>query len=293
MPVSEILLLRHGHRIAWNLDPTTGVYHSNHPYPTRLPADPPLASYGVQQAEETAEYLGKYFADAIKEDRLRIYSSLFYRCLQTLRPIVENLRDQVKDNPKILKGLEVRGERGFGEWFGHAWFEQPIPAKPSRLKNDFFPWVNENYESLEIPDKFGERINVLHDRIGRAFEKVIEDVNKEFEAQGRSQDNVVLLICGHAAQIIASGRALTGQKPNDYDEEDFFCFTCGISKFLKKKEDGLIGDWDCVLNSDCTHLSQGPERGWHFHGDESFDSYNFNLEPVISLDDVKVVGSKL
>jgi transcription factor C subunit 7 len=28
-----------------------------------------------------------------------------------------------------------------------------------------------------------------------------------------------------------------------------------------------------VANSDCSHLSMGEERGWHFHGDESFDSY--------------------
>jgi transcription factor C subunit 7 len=26
----------------------------------------------------------------------------------------------------------------------------------------------------------------------------------------------------------------------------------------------------CELNSDCSFLSSGAERGWNFHGDESF-----------------------
>ena len=90
------------------------------------------------------------------------------------------------------------------------------------------------------------------------------------------------------------GRALTGRWSGDYDEEDFECFTCGISRFVRRRveeEDGgeesrqgddgsgwrtnggVGGGWDCVQNSECGHLSQGEERGWHFHGDESFDSY--------------------
>jgi hypothetical protein len=35
---------------------------------------------------------------------------------------------------------------------------------------------------------------------------------------------------------------------------------------------GVAGGWDCVLDSDCSFLSQGPERGWRFSGDESFDT---------------------
>lgn len=39
----------------------------------------------------------------------------------------------------------------------------------------------------------------------------------------------------------------------------------------------MTGGWDCILNSWCGHLSGGEERGWHFHGDESFDSYGPGL----------------
>jgi transcription factor C subunit 7 len=297
MVVTEILLLRHGHRLAWTLDPSTGKYTSNHPFPTRLPADPPLAAHGARQAAETGAFFHKTLLDPARNDRLRIYSSLFYRCLETLRPTVEKLRAEFTDDTKILKSLEVRGERGLGEWFGHAWFKQPVPGTPAMLKEKFFPWLDEHYSSRIIPDGHGERIETLHSRIAKALEEVVRYVDKEFADAGRAEEEVTLLICGHAAQIICSGRALTGQMPEDLDEEDFQCYTCGISKFRKRTDFGdggkwnrrlgVAGGWDCVLNSECSHLSEGEERGWHFHGDESFDSYGGALGPRTSNGGVK------
>lgn len=299
MPVTEILLLRHGHRIAWQLDPTTGEYKSNHPFPTKLPADPPLASHGVDQTEEVGEYFAKELHELAKQDRLRVYTSLFYRCIQTLKPTIARLRDGVQ--PELL----VRGERGFGEWFGKAWFRQPVPADPQRLKDDFFPFVDSDYKSKVIPHSYGERILELHDRIAKAFSLVIHGVDQEYAAQGRQSEEVTLLICGHAAQIIASGRVLTGAMPDDPDEEDFKCFTCGISRFRRKatrsgtsgstdsswKGHGLDGGWNCDQNSWCGHLKNGEERGWHFHGDESFDSYGASVGRGPVVEDGGVGGA--
>ena len=236
---------------------------------------------------------------------MRIYSSLFYRCLETLRPTAERLRKALESETdtashKQSRELLVRGERGVGEWFGRAWFKQPHPATAKRLKKDFFLWVDDGYESLVIPDENGERIDELHDRIALALEAMVRDVDAEYERLGRGEEEATILICGHAAQIIAAGRALTGMVPEDYDEEDFNCFTCGVSRFVRRpvKErleeghakdidvvawrtnGGVAGGWDCVLNSDCGHLSMGEERGWHFHGDESFDSYGPGMEPA-------------
>ena len=293
--MKTILLLRHGHRLAWTLDPSTGNYTSAHPYPTRLPADPPLASHGVTQARETATYLCKLLRDAARRDTLRIYSSLFYRCLETLRPTVEKLRE----DPHI-HDLHVRGERGIGEWFGHAWFEQPSPADPQTLKDKFFPWLNAEYKSHIIPNAHGEWIAELQERVASVLEAIVRSVDAEFEAAGRGDEGVTVLISGHAAQIICSGRALTGNMPEDLNQEDFKCFTCGISKFVRRegkvdttsKEDGywttnggVAGGWDCVLNSSCAHLSEGEERGWHFHGDESFASYKADAFGQSSAED--------
>ena len=104
-----------------------------------------------------------------------------------------------------------------------------------------------------------------------------------------------ILLCSHAAVIIALGRVLTGKMPDSVDVEDFKCFTCGLSTYRRRQgsrtetQDGFVGKataarnvdhdtirepldwrggrgvsegWDCELNSDCSHLSQGEERGW-------------------------------
>lgn len=214
-----------------------------------------------------------------------------------MRPTVEKLLAEFPDDPTALKSLEVRGERGLGEWFGHAWFKQPAPGSPKMLKEKFFPWVDEHYSSMIMPDEYGERIETLHERIAKALEEVVTYVDAEFTEAGKEKEEVTLLICGHAAQIIASGRALTGQMPEDLDDEDFHCYTCGISKFVKRTEFsvgskwdrrlGVAGGWDCVSNSDCSHLSEGEERGWHFHGDESFDSYGAS-GPITSTGGVQL-----
>ena len=218
--------------------------------------------------------------------------------MEGLRRALDN--DTSTDSGRQRRELLVRGERGVGEWFGRAWFAQPQPASAARLKREFFPWADDGYTSLVIPDEHGEGIDELHDRVALALEMVVRDVDREFEEMGRGQEDVTVLICGHAAQIIASGRALSGEVPGDYDEEDFQCYTCGISRFVRRParerleeghapdvdpvawrtNGGVAGGWDCVLNSDCAHLSMGEERGWHFHGDESFDSYGPGMKPA-------------
>ena len=309
MPVTTILLLRHGHRIAWTLDPTTGKYSSNHPYPTRLPADPPLASHGVRQAHEAARYLSCLLRDEIRQDRLRIYSSLFYRCSETLRPYIEKVKAELQDEGRDAgaEKLLVRGESGFGEWFGKALFEQPVAPTKEQLKQDFFPWIDADYESKVLPDRHGENIVEIHDRVARVFEEVVEDVDEEYRRMGRSDEEITILIAGHAAQIICSGRVLTGKMPADPDEEDFKCYTCGVSRFVRRKNEpsshgsdwrrngGVVGGWDCILNSYCGFLTQGEERGWHFHGDEAFDSYGPNSGPITSdgsIEETKVEDTR-
>lgn len=81
--------------------------------------------------------------------------------------------------------------------------------------------------------------------------------------------------------------------PRDINEPDFRAFTCGLSRFVRRSrgEDGgkdesalklvestgngmlsnptwmngkgVAGGWDCLLDSDCTHLPGGEERGWY------------------------------
>jgi broad specificity phosphatase PhoE len=59
-----------------------------------------LSEHGVEQAEELGEFLYK-----IDPKIQRIYSSPFYRCIQTALPAAQKL------------GLEILPEPGIGEWY--------------------------------------------------------------------------------------------------------------------------------------------------------------------------------
>ena len=71
--------------------------------PTGIPTDPPLTSKGVEQSKELAQHLAN-----IDPPVERIYSSPFYRCLQTLKPFTDSLFRESKATKKI------RIDRGVG-----------------------------------------------------------------------------------------------------------------------------------------------------------------------------------
>lgn len=69
----------------------------------RFPPDTPLSSHGELQAEE----LGLHVAELEPKVDV-IYTSPFYRCVQTIEPAVQRLH-AMKDHL-----VEIRGEPGFG-----------------------------------------------------------------------------------------------------------------------------------------------------------------------------------
>lgn len=141
-----------------------------------------------------------------------------------------------------------------------------------------------------------------------ALQALISDLDAEIstheEAHPHEQKtSKAVLICSHAAPLIALGRALTGNMPQDSSVEDFNVFTAGLSTFVRRGPSsdpdgtdtdtagragldslapgtkssrsglsvpawqggrGVGGGWDCVRNGDCSFLSGGAERGWYF-----------------------------
>ena len=119
---------------------------------------------------------------------------------------------------------------------------------------------------------------------------IIATEDAEDIAKGKGREERAILICTHAASLIALGRTLTGRMPKDIEEDDFKTSTAGISKFVRRRVKdegegssfelkrlesggavpkvdwkdgkGVAGGWDCTVNSDCSHLSGGAERGW-------------------------------
>jgi transcription factor C subunit 7 len=250
------------------VDSKTGQYHSSIPTPTGIASDPALAGKGVEQAHELAAHL-----QTLSPPIQRLYSSPFYRCIQTLIPTVKALTPKTSD-PETHK---IRGENGVGEWYGTARFDHPSPAEPNLLKS-LFPQYDEDYSPVIRPSVNGESIEDLHDRAAYALHKIIE----QSDAEGVK----AIVICTHAATLIAIGRALTGRMPEDIAEEDFRPFTCGVSTFVRKsvapaldikqwngpEEEiprldwkdgkGIGGGWEMTVSGDCSFLSGGEERGW-------------------------------
>ncbi|KAL9103686.1 MAG: hypothetical protein Q9163_001280 [Psora crenata] len=197
------------------------------------------------------------------------------------------LGDILGTTPFVEKtGTIVRVDNGLGEWYGRARFDHPSPAT-LRVLQGLFSWVDETWKPSIIPSASGETIEELHDRCAFALQYLL---TKEDEDDYRNETTAdrSILICTHAASLIAIGRVLTGRMPDDLAEEDFLAFTAGISKFTRrtlptrqnqapvkkwekgeafpevdwKNDKGVAGGWDCVVNGDCSHLQGGQERGW-------------------------------
>jgi transcription factor C subunit 7 len=278
-------------RPPFTVDPATGIYTTTMRTPTGSPTDPPLTSYGVDQANALALHLLK-----LDPPIDQVYSSPYYRCLQTISPFV------VKRNGTSTAATEdlatIRVEKGVGEWFGLAPWEHPTSAPLSTL-HGFFPDIDTKYVSQVTPPKHGESLSQLHDRVAHAIDVIISRCDEE--------GSRAVVVCSHAAVVIALGRVLTGRMPLSVEEEDFGAHTCGLSAYRRRRggveqtssvrthrdadeaisgtfveldvdhpsgsgegfpkvpwRDGLgvRGGWTCEANSDCSFLKGGPERGW-------------------------------
>ncbi|KAF7563782.1 hypothetical protein G7046_g327 [Stylonectria norvegica] len=250
MPLEVIYVTRHGFRSGWLVDPSTGVYSASIPSPTGIPADPALTAHGVKQARELGQHL--------------------MTCLQTIAPFVELKQQQLEDGPggRDTAAAVIRPEYGLCEWFGSAPFDHPIPASPERLKTAF-PAYDMTYDSALTPSRKGETIDELYERVAAAMQAIID----RCDAEGRR----AVVLCTHAAVVISLGRVLTGQFPDCVETEDFGAHTCGLSVYRRQamqgtaydasgsstSESASAGDWKCEVNSDCSFLSSGEERGWY------------------------------
>lgn len=91
------------HRLNWTVDPISGAYQTSAPTKTGVAADVQLASYGTDQAAQLATKI-----TTIDPPPDVLYSSPWYRCVQTIAPAVEALIAQEKTDGVL------RIENGFG-----------------------------------------------------------------------------------------------------------------------------------------------------------------------------------
>lgn len=204
-------------RSNWLVD-ASGNYSSYLRSPTGIATDPALTSHGVEQAHELAAHLM-----SLDPPVERVYSSPYYRCLQTVEPFVglwtRSASPDAANKPAIL------GEAGLSEWYGSAPFEHPTSASSDRLA-ELFPAFDRSYVPAVAPSRMGESIAQLHDRVALTMDALIKKCD---EAGVRA-----VLLCSHAATVIALGRVLTGNMPAIVETEDFRAFTCGLSVFRRR-----------------------------------------------------------
>lgn len=156
-----------------------------------------------------------------------VYSSPYYRCLQTITPYVNLRRQHQQQHQQTPTGAaDIRPERGISEWFGAAPFEHPEPAQAEILKS-MFPAYNTDYVSAQTPSRKGETLAQLYDRVAAGVRGIIE----KSDAEGHRS----VVLCSHAAVVIVLGRVLTGEVPASPDVDDFQAYTCGLSLYQRQQ----------------------------------------------------------
>ncbi|KAK7923275.1 Transcription factor tau 55 kDa subunit, partial [Apiospora marii] len=233
-------------RPAFNVDPATGTYSLAIRSPTGLPTDPPLTAHGVDQANDLARHLLQ-----VDPPIDQVYSSPYYRCLQTISPFVAKLKEgggaaaagdgrrpqplrgkrQVEEGEKEGGRGTIRVEAGISEWYGLAPWEHPTSAPLAELAA-LFPQspLDPTYVSRVTPARRGESIAQLHERVAAAVAAIV--------AQSDTEGHRAVVLNTHAAVVIALGRVLTGRMPARVDEEDFGAFTCGLSVYRRRRRSG-------------------------------------------------------
>ncbi|WWD17621.1 hypothetical protein CI109_102062 [Kwoniella shandongensis] len=194
-----IYICRHGFRSNW-VDPS--IKSS----PTGMNRDPPLAAYGTEQSQILASFLSSSEKTAPYPTPQKVFSSPFYRCIETAIPTAQALGE-------VGEGKGVLLEHGVMEWYSPVRPNSglhPRPSSPSKLI-PFFPsqHISPEYQSTLFPSRKGESLAEIHDRAELFVEAWVGRVESEWP------EVKCVVIFAHAASLIALGRALTGDRTLD------------------------------------------------------------------------------
>jgi transcription factor C subunit 7 len=253
--LETIIVTRHGFRSNW-------ANTAWSPSPTGIEADPALSAHGTAQSLQLAAYLANPDNHGPID---RIYSSPFYRCVQTIAYTARAI------------GKQVQVENGIGEWYGLVTARtasHPSPATVAHLTrlfaplNDGRPLLDQAYEAKLVPSTRGESMADIHARAKRAIDAVIADA----EAAGAR----TIVLCTHAATNIALGRALCGDPERTIPTP---CASVAVYKRTEAYKAGEMGGWHADRLGDCSFLDSGAERDWDFEGDIPI----YDNDPAVKL----------
>ncbi|KAI0724507.1 histidine phosphatase superfamily [Cerioporus squamosus] len=234
MTIEYIYIARHGFRKNWVTDDWKSV--------TGLPRDPTLADFGVLQAKELAQY----FLSLPEDQRpTAIFSSPYYRCLETAKPSAEALK------------LPLHVEHGLSEWYSPAapgTGLHPRPASASALRAHFAE-IDDSWQSIYYPSRKGEDIPGLHDRSRELMQALVPAVEERFGGKHKR-----ILLVTHAATAIALTRELVGDRSLPLRVG---CCTLTDLQRAQGTRDA-VGNWHPKKLADGGHLKDGVTREWGF-----------------------------
>ncbi|KAG8857409.1 hypothetical protein FRB96_005708 [Tulasnella sp. 330] len=235
-----VYVARHGFRLNWVMshwDPITGT-----------PRDPPLAAYGIAQAEQ----LASYFSSLPEDQRpTAIFSSPFYRCLQTSTPVAKAL------------GLPLHVEHGIMEWYSpvkEGTGLHPRPGTATSLKA-YFPDIDDSYSSTWLPSRLGE----TPDQVQKRTDDFLEAFAPRFESGGHPPgQHTRILFVGHAASCITLIKSLAGSKAEGKKLRIGCCSVTTLRRDAGAEKGVILGAYDIAGLAEAHFLTNGVERDWGF-----------------------------
>ncbi|CCE92935.1 uncharacterized protein TDEL_0F01240 [Torulaspora delbrueckii] len=249
MVVKTIYIARHGYRSNWL---------AKGPYPlppTGIDSDVPLAEHGIHQAKELAHYIV-----SLENQPELLFSSPFYRCIQTSEPIADILE------------LPIMIERGIGEWYRPDRPVIPVAAPLETLENFFPGKLDLKWQSQVIPSDKGETEEDLFRRCGKVWPLFINQVETQYP------NAETILLVTHAAAKAALGMNLLGfsnwREPLDEDGTIIRSGSCSLDKYeLDTRSTFQNGvnevplenrKWRMTMNGNVEFLIKGEEMNWDY-----------------------------
>ncbi|KAJ7293626.1 histidine phosphatase superfamily [Mycena rebaudengoi] len=234
--ITTIYIARHGFRMNW----INNVWKSE----TGLPRDPPLAAFGVTQAQELADYLVSLPQD---ERPTAIFSSPYYRCLQTAKPVSAAL------------GVPIYVEHGISEWYSpvaEGTGLHPRPGSAASLRAYFPAEIDAAaWSSVFYPTRKGEDVREVHARAGSFLDVFIPEVERRFPGVHER-----ILLVSHAATTIALARELLGER-----DLPLRVGCCSLTEVTRRSDViPILGGWAPKRLADGSHLKDGASREWGF-----------------------------
>ena len=226
MTVETVYIARHGFRLNW--------VNTNWKSETGMPRDPPLAAFGLDQAKE----LAAHFLSMPEDERpTAIYSSPYYRCLQTSEPVSRAL------------GVPIFIEHGLSEWYSTVKANtglHPRPESAESLKR-YFSTIDTTHHSIYYPSRKGESVSGLHERTNEFMDALLPYVS---ETTGAKR----ILLVSHAATCITMCKYFSG------DADLPLRYGCCTLSEARRAGDGK--GWVLKRAGDGTFMAKGVQRDW-------------------------------